>query len=494
MKAVAVLLKELMTARSKFDERGKDESFDRKLEKLRLDLSKIKDVFVRVKKNEEELLDILAEVYGHLHKLDREKLNEDMDGICERIRDSAHNLLPKDAFNELSKMEDHSSEELVQPHQKKSWTAEDFNLLGLPSRFCMFSLLIFPENAVIRKRNSIHLWIEEGLITNTEKKTAEEKGEDVIDDLLKFKVIVRYGSTKDPIVNKFQILPHVRSQLKLYLDGNSEYIRPSRLLLDRKKVIVGGVDTKNVTLRNIYNIGASYLNFGPQWVTDQWKNLEMLQLGRWQDSPLHHIEVGSQEFLRELRTLKLLKYLSLRGISRIFELPSSIVELESLQIIDLKACHNLETLPDDISSMKSLTHLIMFECCLLEVMPKGIEKLTNLQVLKGFLITEKTPCRISDLVNLSKLRRLSINIGSEAVIKDWEFSSLRNFPTLKHLKISWSVSDPRYSKIGVILPISLTKLHLECFPGKTKYNRRKTGKYESTRFTMERGNIASEVP
>ncbi|KOM37530.1 hypothetical protein LR48_Vigan03g091200 [Vigna angularis] len=140
------------------------------------------------------------------------------------------------------------------------------------------------------------------------------------------------------------------------------------------------------------------------------ENLEVLQLRRWQDSPLHHIEVGSQEFLRRLRTLKQLKYLSLRGMSRIFELPSSITELESLVILDLKACHNLERLPDDISSMKSLTHLIMSECCLLEGMPKGIEKLTNLQ-------------------------RLSINIGSEAVIKDGEFQSLGNFSAFTHVSI-----------------------------------------------------------
>lgn len=125
----------------------------------------------------------------------------------------------------------------------------------------------------------------------------------------------------------------------------------------------------------------------------------MLQLGHWQDSPSHHIEIGSQKFLKDLRNLKTLFYLSLRGISRISELPPSIAQLESLEILDLKACHNLETLPNYISSMKHLTHLIVSQCYFLEGMPKGIEKLTNLQVLKGFVIStsRKTPCRISDL-------------------------------------------------------------------------------------------------
>ncbi|WVZ08604.1 hypothetical protein V8G54_021950 [Vigna mungo] len=497
MKAVGVLMKQLTTSRRKFHERGRDESFDGELEKLWLVLNNIKDVFVEVKKNEENLLDTLAEVYNHLHRLDSRKLHQDMHSICERIKYSARNLLPTLVFDESYKEEDdrggkisHSSQELVQSHQKQSWTAKDFNLQDDRLKVCLLRLLlIFPENAIIRKRIAINLWIAEGLIENTEK-TAEELGEDVIHNLLKLKVIVRYGSTKDPRVNKFQIPPDIRSQLKLYLDGDLKSIRPSWLLLDRKKVIIG---TKNISLRNIFNIGASYLNFKPQWVSEL-KNLEVLQLGRWQDSPLYHVEVGSEEFLKELRTLKQLKYLSLRGISRIFELPSSIGELESLVILDLKACHNLERLSDDISSMKSLTHLIMSDCCLLEAMPKGIEKLTNLQVLKGFLITtsEKTPCRIWDLAeNLTDLRRLSIRIGSEAVIRDGEFKSLENFPALKHLKISWSVSDPRYAKIAIKLPLDLIKLHFECFPGKSFKKVFTTHEYMPSELNITGGKMES---
>jgi len=470
MKAVPVLLKQLMTTRSKFNERGRDESFDGKLEMLRLDLNKIKDVFVRVKKNEEELLDILAEVHAHLCKLDCRKLGEDMNGICKRIRDSAHKLLPMDAFDDSSKEEDHKggqSQQLQQPHQK-SWTRVDYEGLKNVPKECLSSLLIFPENAVIRKSNAINLWIGEGLVIDIENRTTREWGEHVIHDLLKYNVIVRYGKGKDPLINKFQIPPSAYGQLEsLVSKENVEDPGQDRLELAQKKVTLGDLHF-GYSIRTVFNVGASYLNFRPQWIKE-FMNLEVLQLGRWKDSPVHHIEVGSEDFLEELRNLTQLKYLSLRGISRIFKLPSSIVELERLLVLDLKACHNLETLPNDISSMKSLTHLILSQCYLLEGMPNGIEKLKNLQVLKGFVIStpEKTPCRISDFVNLKKLTRLSIHIGSQAVIKDKDFESLSQIFTLDHLKISWSGSDPRYGNFQLSLPQNLRKLHLECFPGKS---------------------------
>jgi len=102
MKAVTVLMKQLTTARGKFHEKGRDESFDGELEKLRLVLKKIKDVFMEVKKKEEKLLDTLAEVYDHLRRLNRRKLHEDMHSICESIRDSALMLLPTLVFDDSS--------------------------------------------------------------------------------------------------------------------------------------------------------------------------------------------------------------------------------------------------------------------------------------------------------------------------------------------------------------------------------------------------------
>ncbi|RDX91326.1 Disease resistance RPP13-like protein 4, partial [Mucuna pruriens] len=490
MKAVAVLLKRVRNARTIFLERARDEpfgeSFGGKLEKLTRELNKIKEVFMRVKKNEDELLDILTEVDGHLRKLEKKKLDEKMDGICKRIRDCAHKLLPMDAFDPSEK--DQKSIEIVQSHDSsssqhnnqlllaqdtnpmlKKYPRPEFNL-----QRCLLSLLVFPEDGVIKKRHSIYWWIGQGLLGYTTEKPAEEIGEEVFDELLKSNLIVPYGNGKCPLVNKFQINPHFRSHLNsLVLREHAHHLGfyleinhgPTSLVIEQQKVTLGHLKY-NRGIDSVFNVGVSYLNFRSQWLSKM-KNIQALQLGRWQDSPSHHIEVVSHEFLKELKNLKGLTYLSLRGISRIPELPPSIAQHERLEILDLKACHNLETLPNDISSMKSLTHLILSQCYLLEGMPKGIEKLTQLQVLKGFLIgnSRNTSCRILDLANMKSLRRLSIHIGNGAVIKDREFDSLGELPALEHLKISWGVSDTRYSEIQIILPSSLKKLHLEGFRG-----------------------------
>jgi Leucine-rich repeat (LRR) protein len=63
--------------------------------------------------------------------------------------------------------------------------------------------------------------------------------------------------------------------------------------------------------------------------------------------------------------MKDLRYFSLRGISRITEIPDSICRLSNLTILNLNGCQNLEKLPDGIGSLKMLTHLDMSECYLL---------------------------------------------------------------------------------------------------------------------------------
>lgn len=252
-------------------------------------LNKINDLFVRVKKNEDELLDTLTEIDGHLRKLDRKMLHEDMDGICKRIRDCAHKLLPMDAFDDSL----HPSSSSVQ--HKNHLLDQDLYLLQKryrelkyhPPSLCLMYLVIFPKDAVLKKSYTIYRWIGDGYIGKTKEKTAEEVGEEVIDELLKLNMIVPYGNTKCPLVNKFQIHPHIHPLLESSFSPYKKnahhlgyYLGLTRLVLEKQKVMLGdGVGLIPADSRwRIFNIGANYLNFQSQWLSKSKRvSLKMLQ-------------------------------------------------------------------------------------------------------------------------------------------------------------------------------------------------------------------------
>uniref|UniRef100_A0A0E0N3P0 Disease resistance R13L4/SHOC-2-like LRR domain-containing protein n=1 Tax=Oryza rufipogon TaxID=4529 RepID=A0A0E0N3P0_ORYRU len=168
------------------------------------------------------------------------------------------------------------------------------------------------------------------------------------------------------------------------------------------------------------------------------------------------------------------------GIARITALPASIGELSNLMILDLHACHNLERLTESITSLQMLTHLDVSECYLLEGMPRGIGLLTELQVLKGFVIggsTSNYNCRVAELVRLEKLNKLSVYIGSKVAVTGDELNELENIKGLRSLTITWAVSVLSKGKdqqasvatamlTSLSLPPNLKKLDLRCFPGK----------------------------
>ncbi|KAL7225671.1 hypothetical protein ACSBR1_020932 [Camellia fascicularis] len=86
--------------------------------------------------------------------------------------------------------------------------------------------------------------------------------------------------------------------------------------------------------------------------------------------------------------------------------------MTNLKILDLKACHHLEVVLDWIGLRRNLTHLDISECYFLDHMPKGLGSLSELQVLKGFIIgdsNDKNSCTTDDLTKLSKLKKLSLH-------------------------------------------------------------------------------------
>jgi hypothetical protein len=207
---------------------------------------------------------------------------------------------------------------------------------------------------------------------------------------------------------------------------------------DKSRSESNAKETDPEKLQVIFNVNEPYPDvFDLEWFS-KLKNVKVLYLGRWQTSAKHHIEVEGIEFLAGLNSMKLLRFLSLQGVSRITKLPLSMCKLQNLMFLDLRACHNLEALPDWIGELSRLTHLDISECYLLDYMPKGICALSKLQVLKGFVISKRNSsrakyCTLRDLVKLTELRKLSIYINT----KDLDVYALQQFKALQKLTVTW---------------------------------------------------------
>ncbi|KAH7855235.1 hypothetical protein Vadar_022710 [Vaccinium darrowii] len=169
----------------------------------------------------------------------------------------------------------------------------------------------------------------------------------------------------------------------------------------------------------LINVGEAIIDSVPEIFANR-KCIRSLHLRRWQGSATHHIELTDAKILHGLKKMDGLTFLSLQGISMITELPTVILELNDLKILDLRACHNLEVIPNKIGLLKKLTHLDVSECYLLEHMPKSLAQLSNLEVLKGFLIGDfknKQSCTLYDLSKLRYLRKLNIYISVKNLLR-----------------------------------------------------------------------------
>lgn len=345
-----------------------------------------------------------------------------------------------------------------------------YNDLDLPSKLCFLCFSVFPENAIIKKKVLFHWWIGEGFLeypfssNNCEdNKTVEERAKGFFKQFIAKGVVEPVYKKRRPGPDSCKMHPFVRYAVIMLaekagfmnfdVDRNpkSDFSGTQRSCLVRSheeqassaRELTYCYSLKQENLQTLFNISEPDLDFRLDWFSKM-KYVKVLQLGRWQSSSKHLIEIEDAKLLKGLKEMKHLRYLSLRGVSRITELPGEICKLTNLRILNLNGCHDLEKLPDGIGSLKKLTHLDMYECYLISHMPKGLGLLTELQVLKGFVIGKPRSggeyCNLDDLVALKNLKKLSIHIdrnhsSSEA---EKELNCLAKFEKLSSLTISWS--------------------------------------------------------
>ncbi|KAG6515026.1 uncharacterized protein LOC121970642 [Zingiber officinale] len=315
---------------------------------------------------------------------------------------------------------------------------------------CLFTISVFPPNAVIKKRLLFHWWMGEDIIKNI------EDGKRCFDHLIAKGFIIPIKKLHCDKDHYCQIQTWIRRLLIDVANTNAfleydesghpseDYTRSHRFCLSRKHQLFKATDEEaDRSLRTVYNISKQYIELPPDWLVNK-TEMTTMHLGRWreqtEEDKKQHIEVRDNEFLAGLGNCRNLKYLSFRGISRVEKLPDSTEKLTKLLTLDLRACHNLEKLPPDIGSIKRLQFLDVSECYLLDHIPKTLSSLSELEVLKGFVVgdyTNRNHCQLGDLGKLAKLRKLSINTGRE--FRNEELKAIGTLEKVTTLIITWGV-------------------------------------------------------
>uniref|UniRef100_A0A0E0K0Y3 Disease resistance R13L4/SHOC-2-like LRR domain-containing protein n=1 Tax=Oryza punctata TaxID=4537 RepID=A0A0E0K0Y3_ORYPU len=224
-------------------------------------------------------------------------------------------------------------------------------------------------------------------------------------------------------------------------------------------------------------------------------HLVVLQLGRWWNSDNNtYMEVEGLEKLSAIGNLKKLRYLGIRGLSKLMELPKEVNKLQQLEVLDVRGCQNLTRLiSSTIKNLRRLTHLDLTECYMLEHIGREITSLSELQVFKGFVFGVDAPwnnmfhwrdryvCRLQDFrAKMKNLQKLSINVTTDANVDKNEMTQLKHLESLRSLTITWGelpsilTSEERDEEknqllqrwTNLVLPPKLEKLDVRCYPTK----------------------------
>jgi Leucine-rich repeat (LRR) protein len=145
--------------------------------------------------------------------------------------------------------------------------------------------------------------------------------------------------------------------------------------------------------------------------------------------------------INEIVEMKHLRFLDL-SYTAIKNLPESICSLCHLEVLDLRGC-KIQKVPTNMNHLNNLRHLYASKETISLIY--GIGKLTNLQELEEFKITEKQGHTISELSKMNEIGgHLSI-VGLENVEDEAEATKARlaEKKYLKVLSLRWDVKNSR---------------------------------------------------
>ncbi|KAL9464539.1 hypothetical protein AB3S75_002195 [Citrus x aurantiifolia] len=335
---------------------------------------------------------------------------------------------------------------------------------------CFLSFSVYPEDCVIRKEQLVYWWIGEGFVPQRNGRSSIEAGEDCFSGLTNRCLVEVVDKAYNKMISTCKIHDMVRD-LVIRVAEEDAFSKPNGLNC-RHLGVTSDVESKqlisNLKLRALMSTTktAEVNNIASNLATkfSECRYLRVLDISR------SIFELPLKGLLSQTGSLQHLSYLCLSNTHPLIHLPPSLKKLKNLQILDVSYCQNLKMLPSYVQSFIQLRALDVTHCGSLQYLPKGFGKLLNLEVLLGFRPARSSQpegCRISELKNLTRLRKLGLQLTCGDEIEE---DALVNLRELQFLSISCfdSHGSDLVAKIDELYPPDqLDELSLNFYPGKT---------------------------
>ncbi|KAJ4714323.1 Disease resistance protein [Melia azedarach] len=347
-----------------------------------------------------------------------------------------------------------------------------YNELPPYLKSCFLSFSLYPEDCVIRKEQLVYWWVGEGFVPLRNGRSSIGAGEDCFAGLTNRCLVEVVDKTYNKMISTCKIHDMVRD-LVIRVAREDAFFRPNTMNcrhlgiksdMERKQLM------SNLKLRALLstNKTAEVNNIASSIATkfSECHYLRVLDISR------SVFEMPLDGLLSQIGFLQHLTYLCLSNTHPLIQLPPSLKKLHNLQILDVSYCQNLKMLPSYVLSFNQLRALDVSHCGSLNYLPKGLGGLLNLEVLLGFRparSVQSEGCRISELKNLTRLRKLGLQLTCGDEIGDNEVNALVNLGELLFLSISCfdSHGSDLIAKINELYPPEqLDELCLNFYPGK----------------------------
>jgi disease resistance protein RPM1 len=271
---------------------------------------------------------------------------------------------------------------------------------------CLLFLSIFPEDAIIAKKDLIRIWIAEGFIQKEGRYTLYEVGEKCFNELVN-RSLIQPEKTNFGVVNScrvhdtildFLVSKSIEENFVTFVSASNTTIRTEckvrrlSIQVDKQGNSFVPKDLVLWHVRSLCVFGKS----GEIPSMDRFKHLCVLDFGDCGQLKNHH--------LQDIGRLLQLRYLNLRE-RQISELPQQIGDLWCLEMLDLRYTKVFE-LPASIVNLKKLVHLFVDS----EVkFPDGIAKLQALQKYINVHISQQSTKFLQELGELKNLKKLRLD-------------------------------------------------------------------------------------